>query len=426
MKKIFFIGIAGSGNAGLAVLMKQQGYEVYGVDNGIAKFKKILEDKGIKVFTDHSEENLDEDTDAICYTNAILSNKEEIPEYTKAVELGFAKYSYPEMIGEILSKYKKVVGVSGTHGKTTTTGCLVEATESLNPSFLVGSKDLNLQKQTEHNSYDLFIIESDEFLDSFSNYDIDDFIITNIEHDHYDAFPTIEEYKGSFKRRVDTLRQPSVIATDTKNTEIQPILSDFKGKILDYREYINKVPKDTILFGDHNIENMAAAYCMAKHLGVAESVIEEKIKRYSGTSLRMEKVGTIKGKEVFDDYAHHPTAVKRVCKALREKYQDKKIAIMLEPHQFSRVNENYKEYVSALKGVDILFLLPIFPAREKVDEGFDYKKLVKDIEEMSGCEVNFLNHNKAGETVLENINKFDILVTMSATNVSRHLENIFD
>ena len=426
MKKIFFIGIAGSGNAGLAVLMKQQGYEVYGVDNGIAKFKKILEDKGIKVFTEHNESNIDEDTDAICYTNAILSYKDKVPEYKKANDLNIKTYSYPEMIGEILSKYKRVIGVSGTHGKTTTTGCLIEATESLKPSFLVGSKDINLQKQTEHNSYDLFIIESDEFLDSFLNYDIDDFIITNIEHDHYDAFPTLEKYKNSFKRRVDTLRKPSCIATDTINTEIQPILSDFKGEILDYREYVNKVPKDTILFGEHNIENMAAAYCMAKHLGVDDELIKEKLKKFSGTSLRMEKVGTIKEKEVFDDYAHHPTAIKRVCEALIKKYLNNKIAIMLEPHQFSRVKENYQSYISSLKGVDILFLLPIFPAREKVDEGFDYKRFVKDIQEMSGCEVCFLNHNKAAEIVLENLNKFDILITMSATNVSRYLENIFD
>ena len=246
-------------------------------------------------------------------------------------------------------------------------------------------------------------------------------MITNVEHDHFSFFKTFDEYKETFKKRVMTLREGGAVIADLRDQDIREILKDFKGSIVDYSKYIEVVPEDTILFGEHNRENMAAIYAVAHHLGEDEENIRTILKNFRGSFSRMEPKPPINGKKVFEDFAHHPTAIKRACESLKKRYPNKRIATVLEIHQFSRINNLYDKYIKAFVGTQVLFLLPIFPARENINAEFDYKKFMANLEKHSKCEVHLSEKKDLQSKVQTHINEFDIIVTLSATPIVEYL-----
>ena len=157
MKKIFFSGIAGSGMSALSILCKEMGFDCLGSDKNTAKAKEMLKGSGIYVCERESQENVTKDIDLLCYSNALETQTH--PEILKAKELGIQCMPYQKLLCEVIKTHKKVIGISGTHGKTTTTTGVVEVLINKNPSFLIGSKSINLGKRSSFGSKDLFITE---------------------------------------------------------------------------------------------------------------------------------------------------------------------------------------------------------------------------------------------------------------------------
>ena len=215
-KNIFMIGIGGVSMSGLAYILKEYGYNVSGSNNVNNNMTDSLTKDGIKVFVPHSKDNINDNIDLVVFTAAISQNNEEL---VKAKELGIKTLERGEFLGELTKLFNEPIGITGTHGKTSTTSmvslCFLSA--NLDPTIQVGSKLSNINGNYKVGTSDYFIIESCEYKDSFLNFHEKSAIVLNMDNDHLDYFGTFENIKKSFKEYVSHITNVLVLNGDDKN-----------------------------------------------------------------------------------------------------------------------------------------------------------------------------------------------------------------
>ncbi len=418
IKKVFFIGIGGIGISALAKMMIAQDMEVSGVnDEKEGKTLDSLRESGINVSFDKKIK----EADLYVYSDAWIYRGPEVIEQAK--KTGKPMMSYFETLGEIAKDYK-VIAISGTHGKTTTTAMVAEILidAEFDPTVIVGSfmKKLAPSKGGVGSNFrkgnsKYLVVEADEYNRHFLNFHPYIGVVTNIEADHLDYFKNLNEIKEAFDK----------------------FLSQSEHAIIDYSKYFKKVQKLSVP-GEHNRMNAAAALAVADILKIPKAVAQKSLAEFSGTWRRLEKRGETKdGTIIYDDYAHHPTEIKASLQALRELYPHtndigvgvyppKKITIVFQPHLYSRTKALFDDFVKSFKGADQVLLLPIYFAREDKDESVSSEKLAQAITLAGDKAQAYPDFKSAEEAVLAlKLGSEDVFVTMGAGEAYKVADKIW-
>ncbi len=382
------VGIGGIGMSALAQLLQHQGKSVSGSDREESPTTAMLAEKGIHVCIGHDECNIPSDTELLVYSDAVnADNRERV----RAREMGIKQISYFEMLG-IVSKSGMTIAVAGTHGKTTTTGMLAMILKAAgkNPTAIVGSivrnwgsnflasdkSDLSVYKS------DLYVIEACEYRDHLLELKPEILVITNIELDHTDFFPSLSALQNTFRAAAERVPQSGTIVTNPNSPNIIPILSHVRARIVDYTDVGSYDLPTLKVIGEFNRENAraAAAAARAAFPDIEQGSIARTLAGFKGSWRRFEYKGeTANGALVYDDYAHHPTAVAKTIEAAREKFPDKKIVVAFHPHLFSRTRDLMDDFAKALATADEIVLAPVYAAREQPISGVSSDILAQKI-----------------------------------------------
>ena len=371
--KIHFMGVGGSGCSAAFALARHFGYQVTGCDK--EKHSPYLEKNLAKnIQLGHSGDHL-EGIDILVYSPAVVDLDPTNEELEKARRTGIEAIPWEKFVVEYLAKGKYVVAITGTHGKGTVTAMVAAILEKagLDPSCLVGAVVNDWGKNYRVGGSKYFIVEADEYKERFLSYSPDIAAITNVEFDHPEYFKDFEMVQEAFKKFVGKLKKGSVLVIGP-NVDLQ----NPRGKI---KKVTRPSSLNLRMIGEFNQLNAAVAASVAEELGVKKDRISSSLENFKGIARRFEFKGEEKGVLVFDDYAHHPTALNETLQAAREKFPDKKIWLVFQPHLFTRTKVLFDEFVSAFEKLpaDEIVLVDIFAAREKDSGGISSENLARSV-----------------------------------------------
>lgn len=363
-RQVFMVGIGGIGMSALAQLLVYRGHIVSGSDREASPTTTLLQKKGIEVFIGHHV-HIRDDTELLIYSDAVPA---ENLERQRARELGIRQRSYFEVLGDV-SKTARTVAVTGTHGKTTVTGMTAKilADAGRKPTAIVGSIVRDFQSNFLAGRDDLFVVEACEYRDHVLELSPEVLVITNIELDHTDYFPSLHALQDTLHQAAKRVPVHGAIVTNPNDLNVIPVLEGVQAKVVDY----TKVTVGELqLVGEFNRENARAALCAARAIA-PEIELEQAIhslSQFKGSWRRFEFKGeTPNGALVYDDYAHHPTAVAKTIAAAREKFPGKRIVVAFHPHLHSRTESFLYEFAQALDTADRAIVAPIYEARTEID-----------------------------------------------------------
>ncbi len=405
--KLFFVGIGGIGTSALAQLCAQRGDEVTGSNLGKTAIWPPLEEAGITLFDTHDASQLSEDTDVLIYSEAV---PEDNPERVKAKELNIPQKSYFEYLGEVSQDYR-VIAVTGTHGKTTTTAMLaagmIEA--HFSATMIVGSKLKEFKGSNfKAGNNEWLIVEACEYRNNFQYLDPEIIVLTNLELDHVDYYEDQEHYYQTFR---DFCKKGRTIICHKGDTEVETMLEPLENDVLWVDVEGFTLPLD--LPGLHNRQNASLALAAAEEIqGLQRKKFKKGLKHYQGAWRRLELIG----ENIYDDYGHHPTEITATLQALRERHTEGEVYLIYEPHQYSRTKEFFSEFLESFKSADHIGLYPIYAARDSEEDKaaisrqhfIEVDPRIKRIDDLA--EVHLLVENRQPE---------DVLIFMGAGNISK-------
>lgn len=405
IKKVFFIGIGGIGISALAKMALSRNMEVLGLnDEESPKTLEPLRDAGAIIYYQNELKELP-DADLYVYSDAWIYRGPEI--IADAKTRGKPVLSYFEALGEFAKEYK-VIAISGTHGKTTTTAMVAEILidAGFDPTVIVGSFVKKFGSNFRKGNGKYLVEEADEYNRHFLNFHPFITVVTNIEADHLDYYKDLADVQNAFNQ----------------------LIAQSENVIQDYKKYFDKVPKLSVP-GVHNVKNAAAALAVADMLGIKEDIARKSLQGFSGTWRRLEKRGeTSAGTIIYDDYAHHPTEIRASLQGLREIYPKgvKKITVLFQPHLYSRTKALFDDFTQAFHEADQTLLLPIYFAREDKDPSISSEKLAEAINQAGSKAQAFADFQSAEEAVSAlNLSSKDIFVTMGAGEAYKVADTIF-
>lgn len=434
---IHMIGIGGISMSALAHMLRNFGFVVSGSDRTETKITQGLVDAGFRISIGHSADSLGE-PDLVCYTAAIPKDN---PELVKARSLGIPVMERAELLGQLMKKYKFPVAIAGTHGKTTTTSMLslVLMEANLDPTILVGGELSQIGGNYKIGKTDYLVFEACEYVESFLHFHPYISIITNVEEDHLDYFKDINHIISSFEKftRLNSPDGYIIVCSDDKNTKtvVQNIEknvlkygiigenNDFCAKNIHLTEdgrcefdvfaYGEKATTITLFVpGEHNVRNALAAFAAASVMGIDAETIKRGLESYVGTKRRFEKLGEMKGIQVIDDYAHHPTEIES-CLAAAKSVAKGDVWCVFQPHTFSRTRAFVKEFAKALSLADKTIVCDIYAARE-VDDGTVHSR---DIVARMENGMYMPEFDEIKKYILENAKPGDMVITMGAGDI---------
>ena len=389
--KYYCIGIKGSGMSTLAQILYDLGNSVSGYDDhkGYKFTQKGIDDRNIKIYYGH-DHDIDKDT-IVTYSVAF---KPDHPEMIRVRELGLTVKPYSEIMGDVIDMFESI-GVSGTHGKTTTSSIIRHILEhSVGCNYFIGAGD---GYATKDNKY--FVVESDEFNKHFLHYKPTYSIITYIEEEHMECYKDLDDIKESFTKFANQTKDLVIANGDLENIRslkidktlyygfndnndivIKDAITTDKGsmfKLYDGDKLIGEffIP----LYGMHNVMNATAAILMAIYLKIDINKIKEALETFVNAARRFVLIEEKKN-VIIDDYAHHPTEIKATLKAARNKYKDKKIIAIFKPNVYSRFVNFKDQYIEAFNEADYTYLTKVESNRERYEDyvGYD-SNIITDV-----------------------------------------------
>jgi UDP-N-acetylmuramate--alanine ligase len=386
IRKIHFMGVGGSGIAGVANLAKRMGYRVSGCD---------LKTGG------HDIVHL-KNVDLVVVTPAVFYQSGKHPEVVEAKKRGILM-TWQEFLGKYLHKGKKVICVAGTHGKSTITAMAGKLLQDagFDPLVVVGAKVPEWGSSFRFGQGKYFVTEADEFYDNFLHYRPEIVILNNIEFDHPDYFKSEAEVKKSFRKFIKRLKGKKILITQKDSLHKR-----FNLKI----------------FGEHNQKNANMVYLLGKKLGISDEKIISSIESFTGIERRMQLIGEKRGIKVFDDYAHHPTAIAATLAGLRERYPKNRIWAIIEPHGFVRTHALLAKYKGVFKHADKVIIGPIFKARDAKTLGMNPEKIAKSSGHPEAIGVN--SFAQIVKIIKKEIKTGDVILVMGAGKSNLWARNI--
>lgn len=415
MKRVHFIGICGTAMATLAAMLKQRGCEVRGSDQHVyPPMSTFLEQEGIDILSGYSADHIGGDIDLVVVGNAISRGNAELEE---VLDRKIRYSSLPEAIRDHFLWGARSVVIAGTHGKTTTTSLaawlLVHAGKD--PSVLVGGVAANLGNGGS--SYRLgagreFVIEGDEYDSAFFDktakflkYLPDVAVIANIEFDHADIYQDLDAVRLAFRRLANLVPRRGLLLLGADSPDAAALAQVAVSRVetfgltegADWQAYdIQPTPAgtrfrvqhggrglgafDVALVGAHNVKNTLAAMAVAHDAGVTEDRLRSGLASFAGVKRRLEIVGEGAGVTVFDDFAHHPTAVKETLEAVRVAYPGRRVWAVFEPRSASSCRRIFQAaFAEAFGAADEAVFAPVFRASLPEHDRLSVDQLVRDL-----------------------------------------------
>jgi len=377
VRSILFLGVGGISMHQLAILFKKLGAKVFGYDVKFSKFTKECEEYGISITNkfDKSFCNVD-----LCVCSGGVNNKKY---FTFLKKLNVPIIDRADLLGWICSKFKTVIAVAGTHGKTTTATLIYEMLkkDGKKVSCHIGAKMDNVRLDFKD---DILVVEACEYKKSFLKIKPTISVITNVECEHMECYKTLFNLQSAFLTFMKKADTRFVYAE--KSTKFLKKCNNVK-----LIEMINLNYKPKIL-GEHNLKNISLAIAVARHLGVTERVIENVIKNFSGVKRRYELIGKYNNQKIYIDYAHHPTEVNAFISTFIMQYPTAQI--VFQPHTFSRTKTFCAEFVDIFKNLDKPIVFKEFSARENKNEGMSAKELYLHIKKVNSTVVYCANEKQ--------------------------------
>jgi UDP-N-acetylmuramate--alanine ligase len=457
MPNIHLIGIGGAGLSAIATVLLQQGYTVSGSDKQASAVTVRLAQLGATVFIGHHPENLDrrpqsakpprgttdrqKTIDAVIVSSAVPSDN---PELVEARRRGLRVVKRAEWLGQMMQG-RVGIAIAGTHGKTTTTAMTAFILQQAghDPTYIVGGFIPQLNTNAAAGRGDVFVIEADEYDYTFLGLRPEIAVVTIVEWDHPDMFPSAQAFKQAFVDFVQLVpghglvvgcgddlgvhevmrRATAPITTyglgpenDWQAIEVQPNQRgghDFKVKRLPEPSPVSRrLTVSLAVPGLHNVGNALAALIVARQRGIDLLQAAEILSEFKGVGRRFEIKGEVKGITVIDDYAHHPTEIKATLAAARTRYAGRPIWAAFQPHTFSRTLALLDDFAHAFADADHVIIVDIFPSRE-TDQGL--VKSADILERMSHPEARYIGPlAEAVDYLAEHLAPPAVLVTMGA------------
>lgn len=412
-KRIYFVGIGGIGMSALAQYLLDQGASVSGSDREASPVTELLEQKGIRVALEQVADNVPLDAELVVYSEAVW---EDNPERLRASELKIPQASYFDVLGQV-SSGMRTIAVAGTHGKTTTTGMLARILRDAeaSPTAIVGSLVRDFGSNYLSGDSGLFVVEACEYKRDFLTLQPTVLVVTNIEFDHTDYYKDLADVQSAFRALMEKVPGDGTIVTDATHPNIAPLLDGLAASIVDYTEepvYDLKLP------GEFNRMNARAAASASRIAlpGIPDETITASLAGFLGTWRRFEYKGkTLKGADVYDDYAHHPTAIAKTIVELRQKTEGK-IFVAFHPHLYSRTRDLLPEFAAAFAGADEVLIAPIYAARE-IDDGTVSNEILADRIKDEGVEARAGTFEEIEGILRSEPRAGDIVMTMGAGDI---------
>ena len=405
------MGIGGSGMSSIAKYLKQKGHNVEGYDQRISYITNLLESDGVKTFQNLDDFKYQKDvlyiiSSAINLEDTFLANYYENENVI----------SRPKFL-ELLSEEVEIIGITGTHGKTSTTALVshIFHFNNKNLSFIYGgvSGFGNLGGHFGEETQPL-ILETDEAFNTFKNINIKDLIVTNIDNDHIDFYESYENLVDAFNHVIKNVKGVKVLNYDDENlrsTSIKNVVSysttqtsDYKIILPDSFKYESKSYQvSTKLIGDHYLSNIVAAIAICNVYGISTEDSIKAISEFGGVKRRMEYIGTYNNTKFYDDYGHHPTEMKATISALKSITKGK-LYVIFQPHRYTRTRDNFEAFQKCLNVADEPVVTDIYSAGEEPIPGVSSKNFsngkIKYIKSIRSIPIFIKSNIEPGDNVL--------------------------
>jgi UDP-N-acetylmuramate--alanine ligase len=415
-KAVHFIGIGGTGLSAIARVLLESGYQVTGSDRSLSPLARALQAEGARVAIGHRAENI-EGAEVVVRSSAIPDDNVEV---VAAREQGIPVLKRSDFLASLMEE-RLGIAVAGTHGKTTTTAMIAWMLTYMgqDPTFITGGVLNNLGTNAHAGQGQAFVIEADEYDYMFLGLKPKLAVITNIEHDHPDCYPTAEDFFQAFDRfalQVGNDGTLLVCANDGGSTRLGQVAKARGQKVLSYAirysnngstpqpvayvaEAITPNPQGGLSFeamctlpgnnfglhepvnlrvpGRHNVQNALAALAVAHQLKLPVDQAGEALSDFRGTGRRFEVRGVVNAITVIDDYAHHPTEIRATLSAARMRFPKSRLWVVWQPHTYSRTRLLFHDFISAFDQADHVLVTEIYAAREsQPDDGFSSQQVV--------------------------------------------------
>ena len=438
-KRIHMIGIGGISMSGIAQILLDHKAIVSGSDAQESDMTNMLLNLGINVKIGHHPEMI-KDSDIVVYTAAI---KDDDPEMIEAKRLNKEMYERAEFLGIISKEYENCICISGTHGKSTTTGMLslVFIESGLNPTVQIGAVLNEINSNTKIGSKKYLIMEACEYVDSFLHFHPTSEIILNIDNDHLDYFKNLDNIKSSFKKYVNLLPSNGILVKNNDDENSNDLNhsntityginnnANYMAKDIKYDElghpyfdvYYNEKKLIDIhlnIIGNHNVYNSLAVFAMANQYIDDVTKIKKGIEAYHGVKRRFEYLGNYNNAKIYDDYAHHPTEMVTTLESVNKVPHNESWAIF-QSHTYSRTIKHLEEFAKVLAKFDHVIIATIYPAREENTYNVKEDMLVSEIKKTNKNVIYIDNFDDIVKYLKENLKENDIAITIGAGTINK-------
>ncbi|QQK08602.1 UDP-N-acetylmuramate--L-alanine ligase [Miniphocaeibacter halophilus] len=442
IKKVHFIGIGGVSMSGIAELLKFHNFDVSGSDRDDSDTLDHLRGLGIKISIGQKKENIN-NPDLIIYTDAILPDNEEL---IAAKNAGVPCVSRGVFLGALMRNYKYSIGVSGSHGKSTTTSMIskILVNSEVDPNILLGGKLDEIDGNVHCGKSDYLLTEACEFKANILNYYPSMAIILNIDEDHLDFYKDINHIVSTFIGYMKNLDENSKAVINIDDENCLPLLDHIKGEVLSFGienekavYNIKNISFDEIghpsfdivsekegfgtqhfslnIIGRYNIYNSAAAIIASFESGIDLETIKESMYEYKNLHRRMEVIGKYKDAIIMTDYGHHPVEIKATMSALAE-HKKEKLVCVFQPHTYSRTKHLLNDFANSFYDCDEVIVTEIYAAREKFDPTIHSVDLVEKLRENGVNAIYLKTFEEAKDHIQNEVKNQDVVITTGCGN----------
>jgi len=404
MTHVHLIGIGGTGLSAIARVLLESGYTVSGSDLQESPLGQAVQVAGAQVFVGHAAENI-RGADLVVRSSAIPDSNVEVQ---AARQQGLPVFKRADFLGQLMNN-RQGIAVAGTHGKTTTTAMIAWMLSALgqDPSFIVGGVMSNLGTNAHAGTGAAFVIEADEYDRMFLGLRPQIALITNVEHDHPDIYPTPQNYQDAFGEFVGCLNPEGLLllcADDpgamelrqsADENDLRTLTYGVKNPEADYRaESLQSIAGKGFAFeaswedqnlaeialqipGEHNVLNALAALAIAHQLGLPLEAAAQALSEFRGTGRRFEVLGEAGGVTIIDDYAHHPTEIRATLAAASARYPGRDLWVVWQPHTYSRTKALFDEFAASFAEAHHVIVTEVYRSREPLDANFSAQLVVQ-------------------------------------------------
>jgi UDP-N-acetylmuramate--alanine ligase len=440
LKRVHFVGIGGVGMSGIALVLRNMGFDVSGSDARESETTLKLVQAGIRVAIGHDAANA-ADAQVVVYSSAVHSENPEL-EYARGKEIPVVRRA--EMLAELM-RMKFSVAISGSHGKTTVTSMVAHLMEraGLDPTSVIGGRILGADAGAKLGQSQYLVAEADESDRSFLALYPTIAVVTNIEREHLDVYHDLADIKREFVRFVNRVPFYGAVILCMDSPAVRSIRNRAKRRVITYGvetqadvrakgvQLYGFSSAFTLFYGGkdvgrfnlplpgmHNVANALAALATGNELGVGFETMAQALAVFSGVHRRLEKRGEQSGILVYDDYGHHPTEIRVTVEALRHAFPDRRILVVFQPHRYTRTRALADEFGTCFAAADELILTKIYAASEPEIPGVDATLIQKAVETAGKPVVSYVPELADVPGVLvKKLHKGDVVLTTGAGNI---------